>query len=172
MPTQAQAISTMAAPVAADRCLADRLRSTVSLSLAASAGIHALLAPHHADHSLGSGVSMGLAAASMGVTAVVVALCPSRAAVTAAALMLGGAMLLYAAAMFVPVPVVAPHVEAPTVVGITAKAVELTGLVAAVWLLLVPTLRTAGSQAAWMHRLLPVGAAAVAAAYLVRMAGH
>lgn len=149
---------------------AGRLRFTVTLSLAASAGIHAALVPHHAEDSLLSGLSFAAAALAMLAAAAFVALRAGRAPVAVAAIILSGAIVLYAASMFTPVPGVAPHVEPPSVVGGLSKLVELTGLAAAAWLLLSPGARpTRGNGVAW---LFPAMMTVVAAAYATRALGH
>lgn len=149
----------------------ERVRLALTLSLAGSAGIHLALAPHHGEHSSASGISFVVAAVAMVATAMVVALRRDRASVAAGAVLLAGAIALYGASLLTPVPVVAPHVEGPGVVGVIAKLVELTGLAAAVWLLAAPRVR-ATSANGMVASLMPVVMTVVAAAYATRALGH
>lgn len=171
MATQVQARSSITLPAARGAARAERLRLAVTLSLAGSAGIHGALVPHHGEHTLMSGLSFAVAAVSMAAAAVFVALRRDRASVSVGAVVLAGAIVLYGASLFTPVPIVAPHVEGPGVVGVVAKLVELTGLVAAVWLLLAPGVR-ATSRNGVFASVLPVIMTVVAAAYGARVLGH
>lgn len=150
---------------------ATRLRGVVALSLASSAGIHAALAPHHAEHGILSGVSFALAAVAMAVAAGVVALGRGRRSILLAVVFLAGAITVYAVSMFTPVPVVAPHVEGLSVVGVISKLVELTGLVAATWLLLSSRADEVGRRGV-LASLLPVATTVLGAAYATRALGH
>lgn len=169
MTTQMQARSLAPEPQGVERT--ERLRLAVALSLAGSAGIHAALAPHHGEHSLASGVSFVAAALAMVVAAMFVALRRDRASVAVGAFLLAGAIGLYGASLLTPVPVVAPHVESPTVVGVVAKLVELTGLGAAVWLLVAPRVRAASTNG-MVANAMPVVMTVVASAYATRVLGH
>jgi hypothetical protein len=67
------------------------------LTLAASAGVHATLAPMHVAEGAGVLIMFGLSAAVLGATAVAVDRCPRPAAYSLAALVLGTLLAAYLA---------------------------------------------------------------------------
>jgi hypothetical protein len=108
----------------------------VILVCAASAGIHAALAPEHFGEGLAAGAGFALSAAALAVIAVVLSARPTSVLGTAsAALVLAGLLASYAMAVTTGVPAVHPEVEPVSGLALATKAIEVVGLVAAVSLL-------------------------------------
>jgi hypothetical protein len=107
----------------------------VILVCAASAGIHAVLAPEHFEVGFAAGAGFALAAAGLAVIAVVLSTRPTSVLGTSAALVLAGLLASYAMAVTTGVPAVHPEVEPVSGLALATKAIEVVGLVAAVSLL-------------------------------------
>jgi hypothetical protein len=107
----------------------------VILVCAASAGIHAVLAPAHFEVGFAAGAGFALAAAGLAVIAVVLSTRPTSVLGTSAALVLAGLLASYAMAVTTGVPAVHPEVEPVSGLALATKAIEVVGLVAAVSLL-------------------------------------
>lgn len=104
----------------------------VVLACAASAGIHAALAPEH--FRVGTGAGGGFLAASVLLAAIVVLLTrwPSSSVVAfAAAAVLAGLIASYVLATTTGVPVLQPEPEAVDGLALATKAIEAVGLLAA-----------------------------------------
>ena len=103
---------------------------------AASAGIHAALAPEHYEESFAAGTGFAASALVLAVLAVVLTLRPgSLHATTAAAFVLVGLLVSYALAVTTGGPVLHPEVEPVEGLALATKAIEAIGLLAAVSLL-------------------------------------
>jgi hypothetical protein len=99
------------------------------LTCAASAGVHAVLAPAHFEEGAVPGVGFVVVAAALAAVAAVLDRRPhSRHATEAAALLLGGLIAAYVATRITPVPPFAEHVERVDAVGAVTKLVEALGL--------------------------------------------
>lgn len=103
---------------------------------AASAGIHAALAPEHFSESSAAGVGFAASALVLAALAVVLTLHPENSlATTAAAIGFVGLLASYALAVTTGVPLLHPEVEPVAGLALATKATEATGLLAAVSLL-------------------------------------
>jgi hypothetical protein len=108
---------------------ADRL---VVFVCAASAGIHAGLVPEHLREEPRMGVAFVISVAVLLAVGAAVVLRPTDRGVTrAAALVLGGLVVAYAASRTTGIPLLAPDSEAVDGVGLAAVSIELAGLVLA-----------------------------------------
>ena len=104
----------------------------VVFASAASAGIHAALAPDHFSESVAAGTGFGASAVVLAVLAAVLTLRPeSTLAMTAAAIVLAGLLVSYALALTTGVPVLHPEVEPVEGLALATKAMEAVGLLAA-----------------------------------------
>ena len=108
----------------------------VILACAASAGIHGALVPHHLDEGLATGLGFLVSAVLLGAAVVALTLRPeSTAALAAAAALLAGLLVAYAAAVTTGVPVLQPDPEPVDGLALATKVIEAVGLLAA-WRLL------------------------------------
>jgi hypothetical protein len=99
---------------------------------AASAGIHAGIAPEHLAEEPRLGVTFIGAVLVLGATGAAVSLRPeARSVAWIAALVLGALIVAYIASRTTGIPVLAPDPEAADPIGITAICVELGGLLCA-----------------------------------------
>jgi CHASE2 domain-containing sensor protein len=108
----------------------------VILACAISAGIHGALVPGHFEE--GNGPGIGFAAATVGLTGIVVWLTwrpASTLALAGAAATLSGLLASYALAITTGVPVLHPHPERVDDLALATKAIEIVGLLAATSLL-------------------------------------
>ncbi len=108
----------------------------VVLACAASAGAHAGLVPAHltSEPQLGSAFLVAVALL-LGSAIAVVERPRDRRTVAGVALLLAGLVLGYLASRTTGIPVLAPEPEAVDPVGVVTIAVELVGLICALWLL-------------------------------------
>ena len=109
------------------------MRSTVRdllvLSCAVSAGVHAALVLEHAGTNVALGVAFAAAAiALVGIVAALTHGSNTRAAASAAALVLFGLVASYVAALTTGIPLLHPEAEDVTGLALATKAVELGGL--------------------------------------------
>jgi hypothetical protein len=108
-------------------------RDLVILACAISAGIHGALAPGHFAEGLGAGLGFAAAVALLVATALAVRLWPDSPLVTfGGAAVFAGLLVSYALATTTGLPVLHPEPEPVDGLGLTAKAVELVGLLALV----------------------------------------
>ena len=104
----------------------------VVFASAASAGIHAALAPDHFGESIAAGTGFAASAVALAVLAAVLTLRPeSTLAMAAAAIVLAGLLVSYALALTTGVPVLHPEVELVEGLALATKAMEAVGLLAA-----------------------------------------
>ena len=100
---------------------------------AASAGIHAALAPEHVSESVAAGTGFAVSAVVLGVLAVVLTLRPDNTLATAlSAVILACLLVSYALAVTTGVPLLHPEVEPVEGLALATKAIEAIGLLAAV----------------------------------------
>jgi pseudouridine-5'-phosphate glycosidase len=119
--------------------LAELRGDIVILACAASAGIHAALAPEHYEESFAAGT--GFAASAFALAAIAVVLSKrseSVVATTVAAIVFVGLLASYALAVTTGVPGVHPEVEPVEGFALVTKAIELVGLLAAAAALRIP----------------------------------
>lgn len=103
---------------------------------AASAGIHAALAPEHFRESVAAGMGFAASAVVLAVLAFGLTLRPgNRLATTAAAIVFGGLLVSYVLAVTTGVPLLHPEVEPVESLALATKAIEAIGLLAAVSLI-------------------------------------
>jgi hypothetical protein len=115
-------------------------RDLLIVVCAISGGIHAALAPEHFGEATGAGAGFVAAALLLAVLAVALTGRAENGAILgAAALTLTGLIVGYALAVSTGVPLLHPEVEPLETLALITKAVEATGLVAALWLLPRPT---------------------------------
>jgi hypothetical protein len=100
------------------------------LLLAASAGVHAALAPVHAPEGPLAGGVFVLSALGLAVVALAIDRVPGRAAAACAVLVLGSVLVAYAATRLVALPPLT-HREPLDALGVLTKLVEATGLMLA-----------------------------------------
>ena len=114
----------------------------VVLAAAVSAGIHAGLVPEHLGEMPLLGVSFIFAVLALLAIAVAVAIRPeAQLPASLAAFLFAGLILAYVASRTSGLPVLEPEPEQVDAIGIGTVAVQLVGLLAALWLT-----RTAGRQ--------------------------
>ena len=114
----------------------------VVLAAAVSAGIHTGLVPEHLDEMPLLGVSFILATLALLVIGAAVAIRPeAQLPASLAAFLFAGLILAYVASRTNGLPVLEPEAERVDAIGIVTVAVQLVGLLAALWLT-----RTAGGQ--------------------------
>ena len=114
----------------------------VVLAAAVSAGIHAGLVPEHLDEMPLLGVSFIFAVLVLLVIGAAVAIRPeAQLPASLAAFLFAGLILAYVASRTNGLPVLEPEAERVDAIGIVTVAVQLVGLLAALWLT-----RTAGGQ--------------------------
>jgi hypothetical protein len=100
---------------------------------AASAGVHAVLAPAHFQESASLGVGFAVAAVTLAAVAIGLESWPqSRSVVHAAAVLLGGLLIAYAATRITAVPLLGDHREPIDAIGIATKLIEAVGLLLAI----------------------------------------
>ncbi len=108
----------------------------VILACAASAGIHAALAPEHFGESSAAGTGFAASAVVLAVLAIVLTLRPGNTlATTVAAVVFVDLLVSYALAVTTGVPLFHPEVESVEGLALATKAIEAMGLLAAVSLL-------------------------------------
>jgi hypothetical protein len=101
----------------------------LTLICAASAGVHAVLAPSHFQEELNLGVGFAAAAAALGIVAVAIDRRPqSQSAMHAAALLLGALIVAYTLTRVAAVPLLGEHREPLDPVGVSTKLIEAVGL--------------------------------------------
>lgn len=111
----------------------------VVLACAASAGIHAGLTPEHLGELPLLGVSFIAATVLLAATGVAVAFRPrAQAPAIVAALLFGLLTLAYTASRTTGLPVLEPDPETVDAIGMVTVTVQLAGLGAALWLVLLP----------------------------------
>ena len=104
----------------------------VVLACAASAGIHAALAPAHFSESVSAGVGFAAAAGVLAALAIALTRAPASClALAGAALVLVGLLASYALATTTGVPVLHPDPEPVDGLALATKAIEAVGLLAA-----------------------------------------
>ena len=114
----------------------------VVLAAAVSAGIHAGLVPEHLGEMPLLGVSFIFAVLALIAIGAAVAIWPkAQIPASLAALLFAGLILAYVASRTTGLPVFEPEPERVDAIGIVTVAVQLVGLLAALWLT-----RTAGRQ--------------------------
>jgi len=119
--------------------LAELRGDVVILACAASAGIHAALAPEHYEESFAAGTGFVVSAVALAVLAVVLTIRPENVVATiAAAWVFVGLLASYALAVTTGVPVLHPEVEPVKGLALATKAIEVVGLMAAVAALRIP----------------------------------
>jgi hypothetical protein len=112
---------------------AARARQLLVLACAASAGVHAVLAPEHWRESAISGAAFAASAVALAACAVALDRLPrGRLPVTGAAVLLAGLLGAYFLTRFTAMPPLADHVEPVDAVGAVTKLVEAAGLALAV----------------------------------------
>ena len=114
----------------------------VVLAAAVSAGIHAGLVPEHLGEMPLLGVSFIFAVLALLASAVAVTIRPeAQLPASLVAFLFAGLILAYVASRTTGLPVLEPEPEPVNAIGIVTVAVQLVGLLAALWLT-----RTAGRQ--------------------------
>lgn len=127
-------------------------RDVLIAACAVSAGIHAALAPEHLREETATGAGFLVSAALLAALCIALTHRPeSRLAAGSAGAVLAGLVVAYALAVTVGVPLLHPQAEPADGLGLVTKAIELTGLAAAVCL--IAPLRPAGR----LTRLQPKG---------------
>jgi hypothetical protein len=107
----------------------------VVLAAAVSAGIHAGLVPEHLGEMPLLGVSFIVAVLALLAIAAAVAVRPqAQLPASRAAFLFAGLILAYAASRTTGLPVLEPEPEPVDAIGISTVAVQLVGLLAALWL--------------------------------------
>jgi hypothetical protein len=100
---------------------------------AASAGVHAVLAPAHSQESLSLGVGFAITAVALAAIAIGLDRRPqSRTAIHAAAFLLGALLVAYVATRVTTVPLLGDHREPVDAIGIATKLIEAVGLLLAI----------------------------------------
>jgi hypothetical protein len=103
-------------------------RGFVVAACAASAGAHAGLVPEHLREAPQLGVAFIVSVALLLAVAAAIVIYPAnRRLVQAAALLLGGLIVAYAASRTTGLPWLEPHPESADAVGLATKAVEALG---------------------------------------------
>ena len=103
---------------------AARARRLLVLVCAASAGVHAALAPEHCRESATAGAAFAASAVVLGVCAVALDRLPrSRLPVVGAAVLLAGLLGAYLLTRLTAIPPLAEHQEPVDAVGVATKAV-------------------------------------------------
>ena len=119
--------------------LAELRGDVVILACAASAGIHAALAPEHYEESFAAGTGFVASAVALALLAVVLTMRPESAAATiTAAVVFAGLLVSYALAVTTGVPFLHPEVEPVEGLALATKAIEVVGLLAAMAALRLP----------------------------------
>jgi hypothetical protein len=112
----------------------------VVLAAAVSAGIHAGLVPEHLAEMPLLGVSFIVSVLALLAIAAALAIRPeAQLPASLAAFLFAGLILAYAASRTTGLPVLEPEPERVDAIGIVTVAVQLVGLLAALWLTAVPT---------------------------------
>ena len=123
--------------------LAELRTDIVIVACAVSAGIHGALVQDHFQEGTGAGLGFVAATVVLAVLAVVLTYRPTQAAFLAAAATFAGLIAAYALVIWTGVPVLHPEREAADGLALFTKAVEVTGVVAALSLLRWPSLSLA-----------------------------
>ena len=119
--------------------LAELRVDAVILACAVSAGIHGALVPDHFAEGLGPGLGFAAATVLLATLAAAITLRPgSELPLAGAAIVLFGLLASYALATTVGVPFLHPDPEPVDGLGLTTKAVEAAGLLAAASLIRRP----------------------------------
>jgi hypothetical protein len=107
-------------------------RRLLVLACAASAGVHAALAPPHWAESTASGAAFGVAAVALAASAIALDRRPlSRLALSTAAALLAGLIGAYCVTRLSALPPLAEHAEPVDGLGLATKLVEGGGLICA-----------------------------------------
>jgi hypothetical protein len=114
---------------------ADTLRDLLIAACAISAGIHAALVPAHLAEGAAAGVAFAVSAAVLAALAVALTSRPTPVVLATTAAAFAGLLVAYALAITTGLPVLHPEPEPVEGLALFTKAVEATGLVAAVQLL-------------------------------------
>lgn len=112
--------------------MSDTARDLVALSSAVSAGIHAALTPHHYAETPAAGIGFGLSAAALAGLAIALARRPEPLLLDCAIVILAGLVGAYALAAITGIPGLTAGPESVDALGLTTKAVEICGILAAV----------------------------------------
>jgi len=107
-------------------------RDVVVLACAVSAGIHAALAPDHFRERAATGLGFAVSAVVLAVLAAALARSENGLVLHAAAVILGGLIVAYLAAVTTGVPGLVPEAEPVDALALVTKAIEAVGLAAAV----------------------------------------
>jgi hypothetical protein len=113
----------------------DVARDLVVVACAISAGVHGALVPVHLDESAAAGAAFAAAAVLLAGLAAALTRFPSPATVAATAAVLTGLLAAYVLAVTSGIALVHPGPEPVTGLALFTKAVEASGLVAAVRLI-------------------------------------
>jgi hypothetical protein len=109
--------------------------ATVTFALAVSAGVHAGLTPMHLEEAPMLGAAFVLATIAAVAVGVAVAIRPHDfAPAAAAALLLSGLVLAYTASRTTGIPLLEPDPEPLDSLGLVTQAVQLLGVVCALWI--------------------------------------
>ena len=111
----------------------------VILTCAASAGIHAALAPAHFAEGAGPGTGFVVAAVFLGALAVALTRNPTQRTLLVAVAVFTGLIVSYALVVAAGIPVVHPEREGVDTLALFTKAVEAAGLVLAATLVRRPS---------------------------------
>ncbi|HWJ44465.1 MAG: hypothetical protein HOQ03_10690 [Thermoleophilia bacterium] len=114
---------------------ADVERDLIVVACAISAGIHAALVPAHLEESTAAGVAFAASAAALAALAVALTRRPSAAVLRTTAATFAGLVAAYGLAVTTGLPILHPEAEPLEGLALFTKAVELTGLAAAIHLL-------------------------------------
>lgn len=112
--------------------MSETARDLVALSCAVSAGIHAALTPHHYAETPAAGIGFGLSAAALAGLAIALARRPEPLLLDCAIVILAGLVGAYALAAITGIPGFTAGPESVDALGLTTKAVEICGILAAV----------------------------------------
>jgi drug/metabolite transporter (DMT)-like permease len=111
--------------------VSDAGRDLVALSCAVSAGIHAALTPHHYVEAPAAGIAFGLSAVVLAGLAIALARHSEPLLLDGAIVVLAGLVGAYALAAVTGIPGVTAGPEPVDALGVTTKAVEILGILAA-----------------------------------------
>jgi hypothetical protein len=106
-------------------------RDLVALSCAVSAGIHAALTPHHSAEAPAAGIAFALSAVALAVLAIALTRRPEPLLLDSAIVLLAGLVGAYALAVTTGIPGLIAGPENVDALGLTTKAVEVFGILAA-----------------------------------------
>jgi hypothetical protein len=114
----------------------DAVAATLVLfALAASAGIHAGIVPEHLREEPRLGIAFAVTVVVLLATGAAVSIRPSaRPVAWIAALVLGSVIVAYIASRTTGIPFLDPDPEAVDAIGVLAVAIELVGVLCALWL--------------------------------------